>query len=104
MSLADHEKIKNFQENKCAICGHPPKNRAHGVDHCHKTGLIRGLLCPHCNVALGKFRDSTEMVRKALNYLEQPPASKALGEQRFGIKGRVSNKRKTIRRLNPDRF
>ena len=41
------------------------------VDHCHKTGQVRGLLCNHCNTALGLFRDSPEICIKAANYLKK---------------------------------
>ena len=40
------------------------------VDHCHKTNLIRGVLCVKCNTGIGQLRDSVEVVAKALKYLE----------------------------------
>ena len=40
------------------------------IDHCHKTGKIRGVLCNACNTGLGKFKDDVEMMRKAIRYLE----------------------------------
>ena len=64
---------------KCQICGAPhieettQRNRKRGklaVDHCHKTGKIRGLLCISCNQGLGSFRDSPEALRAAAKYLE----------------------------------
>jgi hypothetical protein len=39
------------------------------VDHDHKTGAVRGILCNHCNVGLGYFGDNLETVQAALNYL-----------------------------------
>ena len=56
------------QANGCAICGNSDK-RLH-VDHDHATGKVRGLLCMECNVSLGKFKDSPELLRKAIVYLE----------------------------------
>ena len=44
------------------------KGRLH-VDHCHDTGVVRGLLCSHCNTALGKFQDSPELLTAAIRYI-----------------------------------
>jgi hypothetical protein len=40
------------------------------VDHCHKTGIVRGLLCVQCNLAIGQFNDNPEIVKIAAKYLE----------------------------------
>ena len=61
------------QNGKCAICGSDKpkgKGRWH-VDHCHKTGEIRGLLCCHCNQALGLFRDNIDTLNSAREYLSK---------------------------------
>lgn len=65
------------QNNKCVICGQEiflfgssPKLTAH-VDHDHKTGKVRGLLCPECNIGLGKFRDNPDYLLKAASYLKK---------------------------------
>ena len=56
----------------CAICERPEtRPRALSVDHCHKTGKVRGLLCSRCNVFLGGAEDSTTLLRAALAYLEK---------------------------------
>ena len=56
----------------CAICGttKPPGKNAWHVDHDHKTGKVRGVLCAHCNPGLGHFRDSIKSLRLAIRYLE----------------------------------
>lgn len=41
------------------------------VDHDHKTKIVRGILCRHCNLGLGGFRDSVDKLRVAVSYLEQ---------------------------------
>lgn len=63
------------QEGKCAICGvaMTGENRklVPHVDHCHDTGLVRGLLCQSCNVGLGRFEDNVDRLEAALRYLRQ---------------------------------
>lgn len=55
------------QGGRCAVCAvHPPKLL---VDHDHKTGAVRGLLCDPCNKGLGNFRDSSHNLLKAIAYL-----------------------------------
>ena len=58
------------QDGGCAICGTSPKvggRRLH-VDHCHKTGVIRGLLCWRCNTGLERFRDNPDTLIQAAAY------------------------------------
>lgn len=71
ITVEDYRAMFEKQGGVCAICGAPPPNkRGFHVDHDHKTGKIRGLLCHHCNVGIGNLRDSIDMLRKALAYLE----------------------------------
>jgi hypothetical protein len=90
----EYDKILKLQKGRCAICGNFPKNFRLAVDHCHKTGLIRGLLCWRCNNAIGKFNDSQTLIFSAFVYLFSSPAAIALGEKRYGVIGRVSRKAK----------
>jgi hypothetical protein len=57
----------------CAICGRPPKSRCLDVDHDHKTGHLRGLLCHMCNRSLAYLRNSPETAEAAALYLQCPP-------------------------------
>lgn len=58
-------------DGKCEICGLIENSgRALAMDHCHKTGKIRGMLCQKCNIALGHFKDSPEVMLRALAYLK----------------------------------
>ena len=59
------------QDYKCAICGTDANEltRELGVDHNHETDEVRGLLCNHCNIGLGNFRDDVELMNKAIEYL-----------------------------------
>lgn len=63
------------QGGVCKICGKPEtgKRKRLSVDHCHKTGVIRGLLCNTCNLAIGWFNHDPELIRAALRYLECKP-------------------------------
>lgn len=60
------------QGNACAICRKTTPGmgkRYFSVDHCHKTGRIRGLLCQKCNAGLGMYSDQIEFLEKAILYL-----------------------------------
>ena len=67
----DYEAMLALQDGRCLICGNTKleKGRPLAVDHCHKTGEIRGLLCIHCNVGLGMFRDDPDLLANAIAYL-----------------------------------
>jgi hypothetical protein len=73
MTLDDYDAMLAAQSGGCAICGTPPSvdGRALAVDHCHATGLVRGLLCRACNQGLGIFADDPQRLRKAANYLRR---------------------------------
>lgn len=66
LSLAEYDTILANQNHECAICG--SKEKLH-VDHNHETGKIRGMLCHSCNVSLGHFRDDVNVLRRAIEYL-----------------------------------
>ena len=60
------------QDSKCVICGEPfLESENTCIDHSHKTGKIRGILCRKCNAGLGQFRDDINILRNALEYLEK---------------------------------
>lgn len=56
------------QDGCCVIC---KKKDALVVDHCHKTGSYRGLLCNKCNIGLGHFNDDPELMEEASNYVRK---------------------------------
>jgi hypothetical protein len=68
LTVQDFNRLSKLQNGCCAICGEQPKRKLH-VDHCHTTGKIRGLLCQRCNMGLGNFCDSPELLVKAIAYL-----------------------------------
>lgn len=63
------------QKNVCAICKQPETAVIRGkvismpVDHCHKTGKARGLICTKCNRGLGLFSDNVDVLKSAIHYL-----------------------------------
>ena len=72
ITLEQYNELLSSQDGKCAICNEDEKcsrNSVLAVDHCHKTGEIRGLLCSHCNRGLGLFKDNSEILTKAIKYI-----------------------------------
>ena len=64
--------IFNSQGNVCAICkssNSGRKGKKMCIDHCHTTGLVRGILCHKCNVAIGLFNDDIQTIQNAKDYL-----------------------------------
>jgi hypothetical protein len=72
LTLTQFEEIKQQQNGKCMICNDILDNgsKTH-VDHCHKTGKVRGVLCVQCNHGLGKFKDSIKILQSAVIYLKK---------------------------------
>ena len=68
----DYLEMFNEQDGKCLICERHQKDLtlALAVDHCHDTGMIRGLLCGNCNSGIGNLRDDISLLKKAIEYLE----------------------------------
>jgi hypothetical protein len=73
--------IYEHQGGYCYICRRANgKRKRLSVDHCHKTGIVRGLLCTVCNRnVLGHLRDESEAFERAIDYLDDPPALRAIG-------------------------
>lgn len=72
ITLLQYDEMLRQQSGSCAICG---KKRPGGggrfhIDHDHKTGKIRGLLCSNCNRALGLMQDNFEILSAAARYLK----------------------------------
>ena len=72
LSIEEYENLLRSQNGQCKICKATKNksNRRLSVDHCHKSGKIRGLLCNHCNVAIGMLKDNPELLKQAISYLK----------------------------------
>lgn len=78
ISFLEYKNMIEKQNNLCIICNKSETSIAKSgvtktlaIDHCHKTGKIRDLLCSKCNVGLGNFNDDIELIKKAILYLEK---------------------------------
>lgn len=71
LTVAEFDAMLAAQSGTCAICSradHTARNWC--VDHCHATGVVRGILCSECNAAIGKLKDDPALLRRAAGYIE----------------------------------
>lgn len=118
LTVALWDRIEAFQKGRCAMCGRKERrlNQRLATDHEHfGNGTVRGLLCSQCNPLLGKLENAfirlgmhkeegitlLDIVRRLYIYLENPPATHALGYEHHGYPHRVGTKkhRATLKRL-----
>lgn len=69
ITIEDFDAILESQSGRCAICDSGDPGKTWCVDHDHESGAIRGVLCWHCNVGLGHFRDNPTALASAIDYL-----------------------------------
>jgi hypothetical protein len=69
ITVEEYEDLRRAQGDKCAVCGDAFLSDTPHVDHCHRTGRVRGLLCGPCNRALGIMKDSINLLKSAIRYL-----------------------------------
>ena len=68
----EYDAMFEKQNGLCAICSSPPPDhhkKRLNIDHCHKSGQVRGLLCDACNRGIGLLKDSPDLMLKAISYL-----------------------------------
>jgi recombination endonuclease VII len=76
ITLEEYNELLRKQGGVCLICEAAPAEIRNGkivsfpVDHDHKTGKVRGILCGFCNRGLGSFKDSKEFLERAIKYLD----------------------------------
>jgi len=70
IGIEEFDAILELQKGRCAICGASPDNKySLHLDHCHATGVIRGILCRRCNHGIGHFDDDVSLIESAASYL-----------------------------------
>ena len=70
ITIEGYNQMVITQQNCCACC-HREFEGTPEIDHCHKTGIVRGLLCISCNTGLGLFQDSDIALLQAISYLKK---------------------------------
>jgi len=78
VSHAEFMKRWEAQSGSCAICEtelpdlmtYENRKRGYAIDHNHETGKFRGILCLTCNTMLGMAKDSSDTLKKAIDYLD----------------------------------
>lgn len=99
ITSGEYEQLLTAQGGRCAVCRRPPLRTRLAVDHDHRTGFIRGLLCNHCNLRVIGKQVSPDVFRSAAEYLGTPPARQTLGDRivpNSPTKKRTKRKRRTI--------
>lgn len=85
INVEQYDAMLLSQDGRCAICYMTPRSRRLAVDHNHKTGEVRGLLCTFCNhKMLGGAKESPAILRRGADYLENPPARAVLSPSLSG--------------------
>lgn len=71
LTCEQYDAMFEAQGRACKCCGttEPRSERPWHVDHCHKTGLVRGILCHHCNAMLGHAKDDPLHLLRGAQYL-----------------------------------
>ena len=83
ITAEEYWRIYEHQGGRCYICRKGTGRRKKlSVDHCHETGVVRGLLDTACNRGLlGHLQDDIDALQRAIDYLKLPPAVQVLGER-----------------------
>lgn len=71
ITLEQYNQMIANQRGVCAICKKPFSDKTPHVDHCHKTGKIRGIVHPRCNLLLGMAGDDVELLQQCIIYLKE---------------------------------
>lgn len=73
ITFTEAEEMLASQNGRCRICKDQIKlggTAGPAIDHCHKTGIVRGVLCRACNLGIGCFREDEEIMLSAIKYVK----------------------------------
>jgi hypothetical protein len=70
MTDIQYDEMLKLQGGACACCKQSPKGERLAVDHDHRTGIVRALLCRRCNLVLGKVHDDSDLLSRLAEYVE----------------------------------
>jgi len=77
-NLTPEELVIALEAESCAVCGRPwgaPKGEQPHIDHDHRTGAFRGVLCGRCNIGIGQFDDDPDRLENGARYLREAQAN-----------------------------
>ena len=77
VTVDDYDDMFKQQGGLCAGCKQSNKGARFHIDHCHQTGIVRGLLCSKCNIALGLVDDQIETLANLISYLNHGNQTKS---------------------------
>lgn len=75
LSVQRYKDMVAKQHGRCLICCRKAKLV---IDHCHKTGKVRGLLCSHCNLGIGSLKDNPHLLKRAAEYVVKARKKKGI--------------------------
>jgi hypothetical protein len=104
ITAAGYDALLRAQGGRCAICRARPKSKRLAVDHDHKTGAVRGLLCSRCNHdLLGSAWDSLALAAALWHYMNTPPATgRWAPPESAGTIGVIEDARKALAKPSAD--
>lgn len=102
ISSAEYAQLLSLQNGVCSICGRAPKTQRLAVEHCHKTGIVRGLCCHRCNKLLGEVYDDPAVLLSAAAYLNRWSVLSHYVDHRPEYRGGIKSKKRraTIKNLH----
>ena len=71
LSVQAEQQLYSVHGPRCWVCGAKEETRRMCIDHDHSTGLVRGLLCMNCNLAIGNFKETPRLMRRGALYVER---------------------------------
>lgn len=79
LTIEDYNLLLSDQKGKCYICGNEEtsydaktkKVKSLSIDHNHKTGKVRGLLCSRCNALIGYAKEDIKILESAIKYINK---------------------------------